>query len=72
MKNEVVGNLRRAKKQINSVIDDVISEKDWKSIHKNIIQAVNLIKLSTRKFIIFNMLKKRPTSEFMKLYRHVN
>ncbi len=72
MKGEVVRNLKLAKKQVESVISEIETEKNWKTTHKNIIQAIKLIKSAMRKFIIFNMLKKRTKNEFLKLYRHVN
>ncbi|EKE06307.1 MAG: hypothetical protein ACD_19C00017G0007 [uncultured bacterium] len=72
MKGEAVRNLKLAKKQVEEVITQIEKDNDWKNIHKNIIQIIKLIKSATRKFIIFNMLKKRNPDEILKLYKYVN
>lgn len=72
MERKIINSLKVAKKRIGLAIKDIEEKKDWKAIHKDIISALNLIKISTRKYVIANMLKTTTTSEFMKLYRDFN
>lgn len=72
MKNEALRNLRLAKKTVSDIISQIESGKDWRYTHKNIIHSIKLIKSAMRKYIFFNMLKKKQTDEFLNLYRHYN
>lgn len=72
MKNEALRNLRLAKKTVSDIISQIESGKDWRYTHKNIIHSIKLIKSAMRKYIFFNMLKKKQTDEFLNLYRHLD